>query len=45
MPSYHITIHGADWEAMVDLVPAQPVRVSGQTLNDDAATLKLGEEA
>jgi hypothetical protein len=34
MPNYHITIHGADREAMADLVRAHHVRVYGQTLTD-----------
>jgi hypothetical protein len=32
MPNYHVTIHGADREAMADLVRAHHVRVYGQTL-------------
>lgn len=34
MPNYHVTIHGADREAMADLVRAHGVRVYGQTLTD-----------
>ena len=34
MPNYHVTIHGADREAMADLVRAHHVRVYGQTLTD-----------
>jgi hypothetical protein len=35
MPNYHVTIHGADREAMADLVRAHNVRVYGQTLTDE----------
>ena len=34
MPNYHVTIHGADREAMADLVRAHHVRVYGQTLTE-----------
>ena len=36
MPNYHVTIHGADREAMADLVRAHHVRVYGQTLTCSA---------
>ena len=32
MPNYHVTVHGADREAMADLVRAHNIRVYGQTL-------------
>lgn len=35
MPNYHITIHGADREAMADLVRVHRVRVYGQTLTEE----------
>lgn len=35
MPNYHVTIHGADREAMADLVRAHHVRVYGQTLTEE----------
>lgn len=35
MPNYHITIHGADLEAMADLVRVHRVRVYGQTLTEE----------
>lgn len=35
MPNYHITVHGADREAMADLVRAYRVRVYGQTLTEE----------
>ena len=35
MPNYHITIHGADREAMADLVRVHRVRVYGQTLSEE----------
>lgn len=34
MPNYHVTIHGADREAMADLVRAHHVTVFRQTLTD-----------
>ncbi|HEV7453436.1 MAG TPA: hypothetical protein VGO16_19075 [Pseudonocardiaceae bacterium] len=35
MPNYHVSIHGADREAMADLVRAHHVRVYDQTLTDE----------
>lgn len=35
MPNYHVTIHGADREAMADLVRVHHVRVYGQTIAEE----------
>jgi hypothetical protein len=35
MPSYHVTVHGADREAMTNLRRAYPIYVYRQTLTDD----------
>jgi hypothetical protein len=35
MPTFHITVHGADREAMADLVRVHGVRVLPQTLDED----------
>jgi hypothetical protein len=37
MPTFHITVHGADREAMADLVRSHRVRVLPQTLNEEAS--------
>jgi hypothetical protein len=36
MPTFHITVHGADREAMADLVRVHGVRVLPQTLQEGA---------
>ena len=36
MPTFHITVHGADREAMADLVRVHDVRVLPQTLDQAA---------
>ena len=37
MPRFHITVHGADREAMADLVRVHDVRVLPQTLDEGGA--------
>ena len=39
MANYHITVHGADRDAMADIVRVHGVRVYGQTLKAEARTV------
>ncbi len=41
MPNYHVTISGADREAMADLVRLHHVRVYSQTLTDEGAGYRI----
>jgi hypothetical protein len=45
MSNYHITVYGADREAMADLVRAHRVRVFGQTLTDEGAGCRVSAVA
>ena len=35
MPNYHVTVHGAEREAMADLVRVHGIRVYAQTLDEN----------
>ena len=41
MPRFHITVHGADREAMADLVRVHDVRVLPQTLDEGGASPRV----
>jgi 3-dehydroquinate synthase class II len=41
MPRFHITVHGADREAMADLVRVHDVRVLPQTLDEGGAGARV----
>ena len=41
MPTFHITVHGADREAMADLVRAHGVRVLPQTLDEGGTEARV----
>ena len=41
MPRFHITVHGADRDAMADLVRVHDVRVLPQTLDEGGASPRV----